>query len=158
MRKPEAYILIGLPGTGKSTWCANYKDRLDGAAYISTDHYVEEYAASVGKTYNEVFQEYMPTAVNKMVDKVNAAKAAGKDIVWDQTSTTIASRKKKFNMLADTHVMIAVVFLPPSDAEWRHRLASRPGKVIPEEVISSMQKGFEYPTYAEGFSIIYNAD
>jgi len=155
MSKPKAYILIGLPGSGKSIWVNEQKFDMDKTVHISTDAWVNLYAESVGKTYSEVFEDYMPKAINLMVAQVIDAKEQGKDIIWDQTSTTIASRKRKFNMLADKYEMLAVVFMTPEKDEWQRRLASRPGKVIPDYVISDMQKNFEYPRYAEGFSKMY---
>jgi predicted kinase len=152
--KPKAYILIGLPGTGKSTWIKKQTWAL-GLTVVSTDAFVEDYARAQGKTYSEVFESYMPRAVELMVEQVKAAKELGHTIIWDQTSTTIASRKRKFNMLGDKYDMIAVVFMSPDKEEWQRRLASRPGKVIPEHVLLDMQKNFEYPRYAEGFSKMY---
>jgi predicted kinase len=152
--KPKAYILIGLPATGKSTWIKKQTWAL-GLTVVSTDPFVEDYARTQGKTYSEVFESYMPQAVELMVAQVKTAKEQGHTIIWDQTSTTIASRKRKFNMLADKYDMIAVVFMSPDKEEWQRRLASRPGKVIPEHVLSDMQKNFEYPRYAEGFSTMY---
>lgn len=150
---PKCYQLIGVPASGKSTWVAN-QEWMKDMAYISTDKFVEEYAQSVGKTYSEVFTEYMPTAVNLMVLEVNEAAAKGLDIVWDQTSTTVASRKRKFGMLP-FYEHIAVVFKTPEHKELVRRLFSRPGKEIPEHVIASMISNWEDPTEDEGFSEIW---
>jgi len=116
--------------------------------------FVEDYARSVGKTYSEVFTEYMPKAVDLMVEQVVNARKLGHDIIWDQTSTTIASRTRKFNMLPD-YEHIAVVFATPEKAELERRLASRPGKEIPADVIEQMIDGFEMPTEDEGFTEIW---
>lgn len=121
--------------------------------YVSTDNHVEGYAKDQGKTYNEVFKEYMPTAVKQMAVNVNFACALQLDIVWDQTSTTVNSRKKKFNMLPN-YEHIAVVFRTPESEELAKRLASRPGKNIPDYVMRTMIDGFEMPTLAEGFTEI----
>lgn len=149
---PKAYILVGVPGAGKSTWVKNQEWSKD-CAYISTDHHVENHARAEGKTYNEVFQEFMPTAVNLMADDVVKARSEGKDIIWDQTSTTRKTRAKKFNMLPD-YEMIAVVFKTPKKEELARRLSSRPGKNIPDEVMSNMIKYFQIPTEDEGFDKI----
>jgi hypothetical protein len=122
--------------------------------YVSTDHHVEAYAESVGKTYTEVFKDYMPTAVDLMAQEVVAAREAGRDIIWDQTSTTIASRARKFNMLPD-YWHIAVVFPTPELTLLKERLASRPGKEVPWEVVQGMIDNFEYPTNEEGFKEIW---
>ena len=145
----KCYQLIGVPGSGKSTWVA-HQEWADKCAYISTDAWVEDYARDMGKTYNEVFKEYMPEAIDMMINDVVKARAIDKDIIWDQTSTTVKSRKKKFNMLPG-YEHIAVVFRTPKSEELAKRLASRPGKNIPDYVVRTMIDGFEMPTLAEGF-------
>ncbi len=153
---PKCYQLIGVPGAGKSTW-VNSQNWANDCAYISTDKFVEAHARSVGKTYSEVFDEFMPHAVKLMADEVVVAREAGKDIIWDQTSTSVKSRIRKFNMLPD-YEHIAVVFKTPDDVELARRLASRPGKNIPDHVIRSMIKHFEMPSAEEGFKEIWYAD
>jgi len=152
---PRCYQLIGIPGSGKSTWATRQEWFLT-CEYISTDKFVEAFARETGKTYSEVFAEIMPTAVRLMAEEVVVARDAGKDIIWDQTSTTIASRAKKFAMLPD-YEHIAVVFETPNRIELKQRLASRPGKIIPEVVVEGMLASFEMPTEEEGFSQIWKA-
>ena len=149
----KLYVLVGVPGAGKSTWVKS-QDWLTDVPVVSTDNFVEEYALSVGKTYNEVFKDYMPTAVKLMTEQVIDCRKTGKDIVWDQTSTSIASRKKKFVMLPD-YYKIAVVFKTPPEDELKIRLASRPGKNIPDYVMRSMIDSWEDPTEEEGFDEIW---
>ena len=146
---PKAYILVGIPGSGKSTWIKNQTWAL-GLTVVSTDAFVEDYARAQGKTYSDVFEDYMPEAVNLMVQQVVRAREHNHDIIWDQTSTTVASRIKKFNMLP-SYEMIAVVFPIPGKEELTRRLNSRPGKVIPDNVIQQMIDSYEMPTTEEGF-------
>lgn len=146
---PKCYQLVGVPGAGKSTW-VNSQAWAKDCVYISTDKFVDEYAKEQGKTYNEVFKDFMPTAVDLMAAEVVEARLADKDIIWDQTSTSVISRKKKFKMLPK-YEHIAVVFTTPEKDELARRLASRPGKNIPDHVIKSMIDGFEMPTKEEGF-------
>jgi len=150
---PKCYQLVGVPGSGKSTWIQN-QDWADSCTIVSTDNFVESYAHAVGKTYSEIFDEYMPTAVDLMTTSVVISRDAGLDIIWDQTSVSVASRKKKFRMLPD-YYHIAVVFRTPAIDELKTRLSSRPGKNIPWHVVSSMMKNFEMPTEAEGFEEIW---
>jgi tRNA uridine 5-carbamoylmethylation protein Kti12 len=156
---PKCYQLVGVPGSGKSTWYHNQswlgQDKKNHK-YVSTDQHVEGHARDQGKTYSEVFEEYMPTAVEQMCVNVNFAAALGLDIVWDQTSTTATSRRKKFNMLPN-YEHIAVVFRTPDKQEHARRLNSRPGKVIPDEIIQDMIDRFEMPTLEEGFVEIWHA-
>lgn len=152
---PKLYVLIGVPASGKSTWVES-QEWFHNCAYISTDKHVEQYALSEGKTYSEIFNDYMPTAVKLMADDVNRAREEGRDIIWDQTSTTIISRKRKFDMLADYYA-IAIVFKCPDADELIRRLSSRPGKTIPLDVVENMIKNFEIPTEEEGFNEIWFA-
>lgn len=154
MATPKCYQLIGVPASGKSTWVA-HQEWADKCAYISTDIHVERQAQLEGTTYNAVFKDFMPHAVKMMANDVERARAEGKDIIWDQTSTTVNSRRKKFNMLPKyTH--IAVVFKTPERSELDVRLSGRFGKHIPKNVIDMMINGWEDPTLDEGFSDIWH--
>ena len=154
----KLYVLVGVPGSGKSTLVHNQK-WVDECVYVSTDEFVEDYAKECNLTYSEVFQDYMPRAVELMVERVLWAKALGKDIIWDQTSTTIKTRAKKLRMLPDYYA-IAVVFKTPQSAELQRRLTSRPGKIIPQDVVDSMtlQLINEPPSIEEGFKEIWYAE
>jgi predicted kinase len=149
---PKCYQLIGAPGSGKSTWIKNQK-WAEGMPVVSTDNYVDEYAKEQGKTYSEVFDEYMPIAVKLMANQAKICEANGLDVIWDQTSTTRISRTRKFNTLPK-YEHIAVVFETPPKDVLNTRLASRPGKNIPDHVMRSMIDGFEMPTLDEGFTEI----
>jgi predicted kinase len=157
MKQPKLYMLIGVPGSGKSSWVRNQYWAGD-CTIVSTDYFVEKYAHETSKTYMEVFDEYMPIAVQLMARQVETARENRRDIIWDQTSTTVATRKKKFNMLPDYYA-IAVVFRTPQreDLDNRLRSRSRNGKVIPDDVIEKMIAGFEMPTIEEGFKEIWYA-
>lgn len=153
---PKCYQLIGVPGSGKSTWISR-QDWKNSCVIISTDNHVENYAKSINKTYSEVFDDYMSTAIKLMTDDVIKARDLNKDIIWDQTSTTIKSRRKKFNMLPN-YYHIAVVFSTPNKEELERRLANRPGKIIPESVVNNMILNFEMPHEREGFKEIWYAN
>jgi len=154
---PKCYQLVGVPGSGKSTWIKN-QDWALGLTIVSTDAFVEDYARQQDKTYSEVFTDYMPTAVDLMAEQVVRARTLGHTVIWDQTSTTIASRAKKFRMLPN-YEHIAVVFKTPEHKELMCRLTSRweSGKIIPEHVIASMIASWEEPTLEEGFAEIWFA-
>ena len=150
---PKCYQLVGMPASGKSTWIKN-QDWMLGLTIVSTDPFVEDYAREQGKTYSEVFAEYMPRAIDLMIEQVVFAREQGHTIIWDQTSTTVKSRVRKFRMLPD-YEHIAVVFETPPRLELKRRLDSRPGKEIPDVVIEGMLASFEMPTLEEGFTEIW---
>jgi predicted kinase len=149
----KCYQLVGVPGSGKSTWIKNQEWAL-GLTIVNTDLFVEDYARAQGKTYTEVFVEYMPTAIDLMIEQVVFAREHGHTVIWDQTSTTVKSRARKFNMLPD-YEHIAVVFRTPNLDVLKERLASRPGKDVPWEVVQGMIDNWEEPTNEEGFKEIW---
>jgi hypothetical protein len=153
----KCYQLIGVPGSGKSTWIKN-QEWAENMPVVSTDKFVEDYAIEQEKRYSDVFDEYMPIAVRLMTNHALTCQANFLDFVWDQTSTTVASRKRKFNTLLDSqYEHIAIVFKTPDEEELKRRLASRPGKIIPWSVVQGMIDSFEMPTEEEGFKEIWYA-
>lgn len=144
------YVLVGVPGSGKTTWVNQQSFNSDHTVYVSTDMFVEQYAQQVGKTYTEVFAECMPQAIDKMMDLVLDAIENRYDIVWDQTSTSVASRVKKLKYVPEGYEKIAVVF-PTPELELHRVMLNRPGKEIPDEIVQNMIARFEMPTLAEGF-------
>jgi predicted kinase len=150
---PKCYQLIGVPGSGKSTWVKDQIWTL-GLTVVSTDAFVEEYAREHGKTYSEVFSDYMPIAVRLMANQALICQANGLDVIWDQTSTTAVSRARKFNTLPK-YEHIAIVFRTPEFDVLKERLASRPGKDVPWEVVQGMIDNWEEPTEDEGFTEIW---
>lgn len=152
----KCYILMGVPGSGKSTWIKDGVYDRSNVVVASTDNFIEAEAARQCLTYSEVFTDNMKKAVAYMAKTVVDAVRNEYDIIWDQTSTTVASRLKKFRMLPASYEVIGIVFKTPDKEELERRLLSRPGKTIPGHVIRSMIAGWEEPTEAEGFSkIIY---
>ena len=152
---PTCYMLIGIPGSGKSTWITTQPFAWNKTVIASTDVFVDMEAKKQNKTYSEIFKETMPGAVSFMAKTVVNAVKTNKDIIWDQTSCTKVTRAKKFRMLPG-YTVVGVVFRTPDQTELMRRLASRPGKEIPNQVLQSMIDSWEEPVKAEGFDkIIY---
>jgi len=150
MLKPNLYMLIGVPGSGKST----FVDAQDhNFVHISSDYYVEKFAKKMGKTYNEVFSLTVKRATRLMMRAVRRAQENGQDIIWDQTNTTAKSRAKKLAMLPEYNKVAFYFKTPPADI-LAARLANRPGKEIPDRVMKSMIQHLKQPTLDEGFTKI----
>ena len=155
MKTPKLYMLIGVPGSGKSTWIAN-QDWTKDIPVVSSDRFVDEHAAKEGKTYNDVFADYIKVATRLMENQVLICKANNTDIIWDQTNTSVKRRKAKLDQL-EGYEKIAIVFPTPDKEELDKRLAQRVGKHIPESVMSFMIDTLEMPTEEEGFKEIWYA-
>ena len=150
------YVLVGVPGSGKTTWIGRQMFDWTNTVIVSTDHHVEQYAQSVGKTYSEVFKDYMPTAVDLMSKTAVDAFKNNKVVIWDQTSTSVSTRAKKLRMAPAHYKKVAVVFATPRK-DIHDKYLNRPGKEIPSEVVQDMIDKFVYPTLDEGFDKIIDA-
>jgi predicted kinase len=152
---PTLYMLIGIPGSGKSSW--RNVHHLQSAVIISTDDLIEQYARTLGKTYSDVFQEYIKQATKISNEQLRVAIANNLDIIHDQTNLTAKSRANKLSKIPDSYRKVAVFFSTPDDAELKRRLASRPGKTIPANVVLGMRSQLERPSKAEGFDEVVDA-
>jgi adenylate kinase family enzyme len=149
--KPIAFFLIGVPGCGKTTWS---KPLLDSGQFdlISTDFFIDQYAKTVGKTYTDVFKDYIKTAEKITNEYVNEVVEGRRNLIWDQTNTSAKARKSKLDKL-DGYIKIAVVF-NISEKTQADRLQKRDdeiGKFIPANILKNMREHFEYPSTEEGF-------
>lgn len=139
--KPKLTILIGPPGSGKSTSINRDLDRV----IISTDDELERIAREENTTYEKVFKTYYKKAKHICVTKFNEAIVACKDIVIDRTSMSVASRSEWFVHGYET---IAIDF---TDAYTVDELVDRCNnpdrtKKISREVINDMIGRYEPPT------------
>ena len=153
MNKPIAYILVGVPAAGKSTYVACHIDP-DVYTIASSDKHIEKWAAGAGKTYSEVFSRVVKDAQRFFDLELFQAVENKKPVVVDRTNMSVKSRKKVIDVLKNTHELHAIVFPTPDDEEHQRRLDNRPGKFIPPNVIEMMKNNFEMPTTEEGFASV----
>lgn len=150
--QPEAYVLVGLPGSGKTTWVNRM---IKDAEYvvISSDDEIEKYAKSKGKTYSDVFAEYAKTATSIMQTNLRNAIRNNSNIIWDQTNMSAKKRKGIIQQIPKHYNKIAVVFqVDRKELEQRlNKRADETGKTIPLHIVDNMQKAFTMPTTEEGF-------
>ena len=153
MAKPICYFLVGVPGSGKSTWMAPILKKFPNTVLVSSDQYIEQAAAKAGKTYGEVFQNEIKSATAKMNASIDAAVKQQKDIIWDQTNLTPESRRKKISRLTGYDI-VAVCFeiSAPELARRQIKRKAESGKEVPAHIIQSMLNQYVRPTTSEGFS------
>ena len=150
---PKCTILVGVPGSGKSTWYD--KNKTATTAVIGTDNTIDFLASLYGFTYNEIFSEAIRFADKVMVKQLLWNAERGNDIVIDRTNMSAKARKQFIDKLKKYgYTFECVVFPVPEPEEWKRRLDSRPGKTIPQEAIDRMVDSYICPTAAEGFEKI----
>lgn len=148
---PTLYMLIGVPASGKSTWV---KQNQGSALVASSDDYIEQQAEKKGTTYSDVFDVYIKAANTHAIETARKAFSDKLDLIWDQTNLTKNGRRNKLKMVPKDYKKVAVFFPTPHIDVLKNRLASRPGKNIPDYVMTSMMKTIEKPTKDEGFDEI----
>jgi predicted kinase len=149
---PKCTMLVGVPGSGKSTWIQEY---MPMANVMSTDIVIENVAKSYGMSYNEGFKDLISFAEKVMWRHITLAHMRQEDYVIDRTNLSAKSRKKFIDRLKlHGYDIECVVFHTPEPEEWKRRLDSRPGKNIPQEALDRMVDSYEIPLMSEGFTSI----
>lgn len=148
---PTLYMLVGVPASGKSTWIETQNFDPETTVILSTDKYIDVEAARQNKTYSQVFSSYVKRATAIMNAGLKMAVKDKMNIVWDQTNVTAKARAKKLEQVPSNYRKVAVFFPTPEANERQRRLASRPGKIIPPNVMLAMSSTLEMPSVDEGF-------
>lgn len=145
-------MLIGVPGSGKSTWIRN--NLIENSVVVSTDNLIEAEALKRGKTYDEIFDEYIQCATMKMRKQVQKLVKEGTSVIWDQCNVSRKGRLKKISMFTKDYHTVAVVFAIPEPEELKKRLSQRPGKNVPDYAMDYMIKNYQLPLEDEFDEII----
>lgn len=150
---PLITVLVGLPGSGKSTWVKDVLVPDEAVAIIGTDIVLDRYAAQEGITYNEAFSKYYKDAEREMYDELAFAIAEQKNVIWDQTNLSAKKRKHILSQFPKSYYSQAIVFECRDQIQYWNRLKERAkvGKTIPISHIKNMEKTFQMPVLEEGF-------
>lgn len=165
MSKPICTVMVGLPGLGKSTLVYGERkiyDAINTSVFIySTDDYIEAIAQVTGSTYDDVFEENIKEATRLCNAGLDSAISNQQDIIWDQTNLGVGKRRKIINRMKQAGYQVRCVCILPPEAGWlddqklwASRLRNRPGKTIPQNVLTNMIESFTVPTADEGFDMI----
>lgn len=146
---PVIYVLVGIPGSGKSTARAAMVAHTASSVVVSSDDYIENFAKSVNKTYNEVFADAVKYTNEHMDRLVKYAIDNNLSIIWDQTNLTAKKRKQILSKVPDSYRKIAVFVDTPVNVALERN--SKRSRTIPENIIKSMYMTLEPPTEDEGF-------
>lgn len=141
MAKPNV-LLVGIPGSGKSTVCAQLVAQ--GYVVVSTD------AARAVIGGDASVQHPWPQVWAVCVDMATKAVAAGLPIAYDATNILPEHRKAAMGLAGG--VWEAWVLTTSLDEALRRNAAR--DRVVPEHVIRSMAERLVEPTTEEGFEVI----
>ncbi len=152
-------MLIGLPGSGKSTWREQYVYNNPYVVVISSDDIIMELGTAAGFTnYNDCFQNVKyEEAEAIMYDRLTAAIAEHKDIILDQTNLSKKSRKYKLDKVPSSQYTKVAKIFKLDEEELNKRLNdrfSKEGKSIPHFVLANMKSSVNYDVSDDGFDSI----
>jgi len=142
--KPIAYVLVGLPGSGKSAWAKDHPKKLP---IVSTDAYIEKHAAKKKLSYEEAFKACYKDATEDMKKQVEKFTKKPKSFIWDQVNLVPEERMKIHDRLDPTHCVVYVCFMVPlSECLRRHAQRGREGgNVVDEKRIHQLAKITRFP-------------
>lgn len=153
--KKTCFIMVGLPGSGKST-VAYELAREYNASIASSDAFIERKAKDEGKTYNEVFDKYIGEATRVFNLKLFYAIANQENIVIDRTNLSKKTRRGYLNRFKEAgyYVVCVAVITDKKTRQTVNESRKEKGRSIPDEVVEKMENSFQVPLSSEGFDEI----
>lgn len=156
--KRICYMLIGVPGCGKSTISEELIKDMPQLQIASSDLIIDQYAKKKGKTYSQVHRDYVEEAQKIMTRQVQDMMKKGESFIWDQTNVFASARKKKMTTLTQNKYSVIAITIELTPEELEKRLKKRVdngGKFISPKIVADMLLNYTRPTYDEGYQEVY---
>lgn len=138
-------MVIGVPGSGKSTYCQNYLKQFPQTVWLSSD------AMRLKLFGTEEYQKENAKVFQTLEEETLAALKAGKDVLYDCTNLIKANRDKicrEVKKIPNVQTSAVVFKLPLWVCLERNKKRER---IVPEKVIRRMYYTAEWPKVDEGF-------
>ena len=143
-------IMIGIPGSGKSSYAKKYL-LTNNSVYLSSDDIRIELYGFEDQTHNDVVFETMKKRT------LNALKE-GKDVIYDATNL---NKKRRSGIINEAHKLDvqvdAYLCCTPINIILERNI-TRAERHLPWDKLEQMIKSIEPPMYYEGFDNIYLID
>lgn len=142
----KLYFTVGIPGSGKSHWSEDNKERLNAVVHSS-----DEIRAELTNINDQSQNELVFNTLHKRVkeDLLN-----GKNVIYDATNL---NRRRRINFLSNelrdiSCEKICILFATPF--EFCKANNSNRERKVPEHVLEKMIRNFEVPCKQEGWDDI----
>ncbi len=153
-KPPNITLMVGLPGSGKSTAVRHIMSNLKGGDYVvqSPNEEVLAMGEAEGLNYTESVRKYgFEKAENIFMDQLKEALAAGKNIIVDRTNLTMGISDLLLRNVPEEYPKTAVICEIESDElqRWLGDRARETGKIIPEKTLTKMIAAYQPPDHPE---------
>ncbi len=151
------YIMIGCPGSGKSTWADKMISDNPDTEWISRDM-IRFLLVDENEPYflkeKEVFKEF--------IKEINNGLSLGRNVIADATHINPNSRTKLFKALnidkTKTRVIAVVMRTPLKECIRRNELRKGTRSYVPEDVVRRMYSNLQTPSFDEYKNIFDEID
>ena len=164
------YVMIGLPGSGKSTASRQILEKEPNTKILSSDELREEYFGNEDSQYSDKWlvendYEIEEMSKSKKVDICNKFifkelqnrtmnyLRSGINVIFDATNINDNRRKNLIDTFSSYCKYIIAVVLATSYEKCLENNNNRE-RHVPENVIRGMSNKFVFPTFEEGFDDI----
>ncbi len=138
-------LMVGLPGSGKSTYT---KTKIDSRTKILTSDEIQRelFGFDENPEHNDIIFETLLNRAREFLKQ-------GKDVLIDTTNTSVENRKKTLSHFEDLKIRRAAIVIE-NPVEICIKQDSIRRRNVGEQAIRELAENFSYPTKAEGFDEI----
>jgi len=147
------YMMVGLPGSGKTTMARSIDDSLPFAPKLCIHSSDAIRLEVLGDENDQTQQELVFDTLHK---RVFEDLRAGNDVVYDATNISYKHRRSFLHRLRGLHIAdlrtVCVFMATPYETCLAYNRSRE--RVVPESVIADMYRRFDVPMMAEGWDEI----